>query len=493
MKKTEVAVIGAGYWGKKVVREYVRLSEETPDLHLFGACDLSRTNLQYCRENLGVTHLTTDHRELLAWPGVDAVHICTPNETHYEICRDALQSGKHVMVEKPMTLNAIEAYTLIETAKEKNLVLSVGHIFRFNNALNKVRVLIRDGFFGQIFHLRLQWTTWTPPIQGRDIISDLAPHPLDILNLLLNRWPEKVTCRAKTHRRDRLEEVAYIIVDFDNGVSAHIELSWLLPSKTREVSIIGSSRSAKVDCLSQHVDVFEEDRSYALDVKPNNTLEAELLHFKETIQNNSLSKSFTIKNSGIIGAQVVGLIEIAKRSLREERTVRADSLYGKTPVSSLYSILRDVSVGEDTKVHDQVNLYGCRIGRNCKIDAYVYIEEDVTIGDNCKIRPFSFIPTGVVLEDDVFIGPNVTFTNDKYPRSKGSWRLLPTRVKSGASIGANSVILPGVTIGENALVGAGSVVTKDVPDNAVVAGNPARIIRYRAALIRPVNLVPSMP
>lgn len=145
---------------------------------------------------------------------------------------------------------------------------------------------------------------------------------------------------------------------------------------------------------------------------------------------------------------------------------------------SKYSILKDVQIGEGTVVHDHVNLYKCTIGKNCKIDAFVYIEEDVVIGDNCKIRPFVFIPTGVIVEDNVFIGPNVSFTNDKYPKARGRWTLLQTKIKKGASIGANTVILPGVTIGEEALIGAGSVVTKDVPEKTVVAGNPASIIGH---------------
>jgi acetyltransferase-like isoleucine patch superfamily enzyme len=145
---------------------------------------------------------------------------------------------------------------------------------------------------------------------------------------------------------------------------------------------------------------------------------------------------------------------------------------------SRYSIIKDIKVGKNTKIYDQVNLYKCKIGKNCKIDAYVYIEGGVEIKDNVKIRAFTFIPEGVKIEDDVFIGPGVIFINDKYPRSKGKWRLLRTLVKKGASIGAKSVILPGVTIGEYALVGAGSVVTKDVPNYAIVAGNPAKVIGY---------------
>jgi len=141
-----------------------------------------------------------------------------------------------------------------------------------------------------------------------------------------------------------------------------------------------------------------------------------------------------------------------------------------------FSVIVNAEIGDGTIVRDHVNLYKCKIGRNCKIESFVYIEEGVTVGDSCKIKPHVFIPSGVTIEDEVFIGPNVTFTNDKYPRAKGDWELLKTIVGCGASIGANSVILPSVRIGKNAMVGAGSVVTTDVPDGATVCGNPAKPI-----------------
>ena len=133
-------------------------------------------------------------------------------------------------------------------------------------------------------------------------------------------------------------------------------------------------------------------------------------------------------------------------------------------------------VGKNTRIYDHVNLFKCKIGKDSKIDAFVYIEEGVIIGDRVKIRAFTFIPTGVVIEDDVFIGPHVTFTNDKYPRINKEWNLLKTVIKKGSSIGAGSVILP-VTVGNNSLIGAGSVVTKDIPNNVLALGNPAKVIR----------------
>jgi len=149
-------------------------------------------------------------------------------------------------------------------------------------------------------------------------------------------------------------------------------------------------------------------------------------------------------------------------------------------------IAPDVKLGRDVKIFAFVNLYGCTIGDNSKVGTFVEIQKNATIGRNVKISSHTFICEGVQIEDNVFIGHNVSFINDKYPRSanadgtlqtEADWRVVKTVVKQGASIGTSATILCGVTIGENAIVGAGSVVTKDVPANAVVAGNPARVIR----------------
>lgn len=148
--------------------------------------------------------------------------------------------------------------------------------------------------------------------------------------------------------------------------------------------------------------------------------------------------------------------------------------------------INNARLGKGVKIYDFVNLYGCSIGDNSKVGTFVEIQKNVIIGRNCKISSHSFICEGVTIEDNVFIGHNVTFINDKYPRStnpdgsmqsEADWKVVGTFVKRGASIGSSSTILCGVTIGENSIVGAGSVVTKDVPANSVVAGVPAKVIR----------------
>jgi acetyltransferase-like isoleucine patch superfamily enzyme len=154
-------------------------------------------------------------------------------------------------------------------------------------------------------------------------------------------------------------------------------------------------------------------------------------------------------------------------------------------------IAPDVKLGRNVVFHAFVNLYGCTIGDNSRIGTFVEIQKNAVIGRNVKVSSHTFICEGVTIEDDVFIGHNVSFINDKYPRAtagngqlqtEADWQVVPTRVKRGASIGTSATILCGVTIGENAIVGAGSVVTKDVPDNTIVAGVPARIVN-KAVLV----------
>jgi acetyltransferase-like isoleucine patch superfamily enzyme len=160
-------------------------------------------------------------------------------------------------------------------------------------------------------------------------------------------------------------------------------------------------------------------------------------------------------------------------------------------VNEFNSIAPDVRLGKDVRLAKFINLYGCEIGDESKVGAFVEIQKNASVGKRCKISSHTFICEGVTIEDNVFVGHGVVFTNDLYPRAttadgelqtEKDWKVVPTLIKKGASIGSGATILANITIGENAIVGAGSVVTKDVPANTVVAGNPARMLRNKVSL-----------
>jgi acetyltransferase-like isoleucine patch superfamily enzyme len=162
-------------------------------------------------------------------------------------------------------------------------------------------------------------------------------------------------------------------------------------------------------------------------------------------------------------------------------------------MNKYHCIAPDVRLGKDVKLSQFINLYGCEVGDHTKIGAFVEIQKNAKIGKNCKISSHSFVCEGVTIEDNVFVGHGVTFINDAYPRATNAegelqlekdWKVEPTLVKKGASIGSGATILSNLVIGENALIGAGSVVTRDVPDNAIVAGNPAKVRRLIAPEMR---------
>lgn len=166
-------------------------------------------------------------------------------------------------------------------------------------------------------------------------------------------------------------------------------------------------------------------------------------------------------------------------------------------MNSYNCIADSVKLGKDVKLSTFINLYGCEIGDETKIGAFVEIQKNATVGKRCKISSHTFICEGVVIEDNVFIGHGVMFTNDSYPRAtarngsmqtEADWKVEPTVIRKGASVGSGATILCNLIVGENAIVGAGSVVTKDVPANAIVAGNPAKVLRYIESTVEATNV-----
>jgi UDP-N-acetylglucosamine 3-dehydrogenase len=321
MKNVNLAVIGAGYWGNKIAGEYLQLAKKDHDFNLVQVCDVSEENLNRCKDVLHLSSeiLCSDYEAVLKSPDIDAVHICTPNETHYRVGLQALNMGKHVLLEKPLATSPRDAWDLCNVAESMRLCLQVGHIYRFNNAVRRARELITEGYLGKLYYLKLQWTTWMASPLGRDIIFDLGPHPIDILHFLLQKWPLKVMCIGKSFRRPSLEEVAYFELDFGDNLMAHVELSWLQPGKVRELNIIGAQRAVKVDCLAQKVRVFEDNNGgdFSIEVPENNTIFDEVRHFVTSIRDED-----NHKNPGPVGAGNVSVLEGLQRSMQEERIVR---------------------------------------------------------------------------------------------------------------------------------------------------------------------------
>ena len=307
MRKFEVGVLGVGYWGRKIVEEWSQI----PNVKVRAVSDLLDKNLEYARERYGVDTLVHDYREVLAIQDIKSVNVCLPNALHFQACKEALEAGKHVLVEKPITLKSEEGRELVELAERKNLTLSVGHIYRFNNALAEIRRLIKERFFGRVFLLELEWTNLEQPFADRDVIVDLAPHYFDIINYLLDEWPSRVTCVAKPYRRKELEECAYIISELRSGTLSHATISWLSPKKVRQISVIGENRSAYIDAVGQVITIYESGYTYKLGIDRNNTIRTELLHFIDSI-GDPLAET---RNSGVVGVKTVQLIEKTMESL----------------------------------------------------------------------------------------------------------------------------------------------------------------------------------
>jgi len=313
MRHFDVAVLGVGYWGKKIVDEYNNI----PGVNVKAVSDQLDKNLEFCRDRYGVKNLHHDYREVLEDSSIVALNVALPNSLHYRAAKDALEAGKHVLVEKPLALSSAEGKELVDLAEEMNLTLSVGHIYRFNNAMTEVRRLARSNFFGRTFFMNLMWMNLEPPYPDRDVIVDLAPHTFDIANFIFDAWPSKVSCTGRAYRRESMEETAFISSEMPNGTMAHATISWLTPRKIRQVEIVGENRSALIDAVSQEVTVYESGYTYRLGIERNNTIQTELVHFLQSI-GDPLTET---RNSGTIGVRTVEMIEAAKRSLAEGCTI----------------------------------------------------------------------------------------------------------------------------------------------------------------------------
>ncbi|MGQ4892273.1 MAG: Gfo/Idh/MocA family protein [Candidatus Njordarchaeia archaeon] len=320
-KTLNVAVIGAGYWGTKLVREYLAASKEREDINLKAIYDVDFNRLKTLAKELSLPEgiLTTSYEDILGRDDINAVHIATPNETHYDLAMQAINANKHIVLEKPMTLSSRKAFRLAREAEKKNIILLVDHIFRFNNALNATKELLESGKFGNLYYMTLKWSAYLEPPTNRDIIFDLAPHPIDIVNYLTEEWPAKVYGNGKSYIRGKvgLEEMAFITAELPDDVLVNIELSWIdYGKKTRVVNIVTEKGTLVIDTLAQTLTIYSNSQKKEIPITPNNTIRDMICHFADRVLNNEPPL-----NSATVGAMTVFILEKIRESVEKGETV----------------------------------------------------------------------------------------------------------------------------------------------------------------------------
>jgi UDP-N-acetylglucosamine 3-dehydrogenase len=346
-----IGVIGAGYWGSKIAQEYSSIEETTGQISLAYVADFSEEAIKSIRTKLNRldTKFVTDYNEVITGDQVDAVHLAIPNELHYDVANLALKSGKHVLLEKPMATSSRAAFKLARLADEKRLVLRVGHIFRFNNSLRIVKKIIQSGMLGKLFYANLVWVADQEPPRDRDIVFDLAPHPIDVLNYLLEEWPLTVDAIGQSYVRKKpnQEEMSFINLQFPDDVLVNVFVSWIQHgAKDRSVNLVFERGALNCDALNQTVTIsvkngehlnIPEDISVSkqvdprilnVEVIPNNTIRDMELHFIENIRGRGPQY-----NSALIGAETVRVLESITEKMRVRQGTEQNKLQFKALIT----------------------------------------------------------------------------------------------------------------------------------------------------------------
>ncbi|MBW2975225.1 Gfo/Idh/MocA family oxidoreductase [Candidatus Woesearchaeota archaeon] len=285
----KVGVIGAGKWGMNHLRIFSEL-----DCELAGLADINLKTKELAKQ-YNIEYFQ-DYKDLL--DNVDAVTIVAPTNLHYKIAKDCLLKGKHVMVEKPITLDPEEAKELIDIAKKKDLILAVGYLFRFNNAVKVLKEQIKK--IGDINYITAAYTHSTKPARKDcGVIFNFGVHLIDILNFILEKKPKKIFCKKHSYLSKDIEDAAIIILDYGDFI-AELEVSWFHPLKRREMWVIGSKEKIFADLFEQIVIKYPIEVSYDkvmhkkevnLEVRKNEPLKDELKNFIETISDKNVNNS----------------------------------------------------------------------------------------------------------------------------------------------------------------------------------------------------------
>ena len=244
-RRIKIGVVGCGYWGPQIVRNL----NELPSARLTAVADARDDRLASIRQRFPGLKLYRSHAELLE-SDVEAVVIATPIHTHHRLAMDAIRAGKHVLIEKPLAASSIEALELMEFARTNNRIVMVGHTFIYNPAVQELRRLVRDGGLGNIYYVDAARLSLGLFQSRADVIWDLAPHDISILMYVLGTAPVEVSARGSRCVQDHIHDVAYLELIFENGVSAHVHVSWLDPAKVRRITVVGDRKMAVYNDVS---------------------------------------------------------------------------------------------------------------------------------------------------------------------------------------------------------------------------------------------------
>jgi UDP-2-acetamido-3-amino-2,3-dideoxy-glucuronate N-acetyltransferase len=504
-----VAVIGAGYWGRNLVRNFHQLES----LKLI--CDKNEMALAQFKGLNPSVESSLSFNEVFSREDIQGVVIATPAETHFSIAREALLSGKHVFVEKPLVLLEKEGEELIAVAKDKKLVLMVGHLLQYHPVFMHLKKLALSGELGRINYIYSHRLNLGKIRREENILWSFAPHDISMILSLAGEEPESVVATGGNYLHKKIADVTTTHLDFASGLKSHIFVSWLHPFKDQKLVVVGDRKMAVFDDTQpwpeklllypheikwkDHIPVpSKAEPEHVNSIPEKEPLRLECEHFLHCIATGQ-----TAITDGQEGLRVLRILNASQRSLdnngckifmKEKDTSPSSGLLlssGSTPRPSHLTpdffahptavIDENVTLGAGCKVwHFSHILSGSKIGDGCNLGQNVVIGPDVVIGKGCKIQNNVSVYKGVTLEEGVFCGPSMVFTNVYNPRAeiRKMSEARPTLVKKGATIGANATIICGITIGEYSFVGAGAVVTKNVPEHALIMGNPAKQVGW---------------
>jgi len=483
--KPRVAVLGSGYWGKNLVRNFHELGA----LHC--VCDPREEALMDAHDMYGVK-TTSKLETVLGDPEISGVVIAAPASQHYELAKKSLMQGKDVYVEKPLALHAEEGQELVELASAYERVLMVGHILEYHPAILELKRLIREGELGRLQYIYSSRLNMGKLRTEENILWSFAPHDISALLFLLDEIPTRVSTHGGNYLNSHIPDTTLTTCDFKSGVKAHIFVSWLHPYKEQKLTIVGGRKMAVFDDMeserklvlySHRIDwvdrmpVAHKNVAQVVPIPKEEPLRRECEHFLSCIQTRERPRT-----CGRSAVRVLHVLEACEHSLTEQgQAVQVGRSAPKYQAHPTAFIDEGCDIGAGTKIwHFSHIMTGAKLGAGCNLGQNVVISPGVTIGNNVKIQNNVSVYTGVELEDDVFCGPSMVFTNVINPRShivrKDEYQR--TLVRKGASIGANATVVCGVTLGVYSFIGAGAVVTHDVPNYALMVGTPARQIGW---------------